>query len=96
LGFTPPITHLNDTTTGGVVLGGDYFATARHVLTGSEQALDTQGRRFHALTCTHGVTTVHWGTEMLSFSMGQTVLIPASLGVYSLTGEGEILRSYQP
>jgi len=49
------------------------------------------------LTCTDGLITVHWDDAApLSFSAGQTVLIPACLGVYSLTGEGEVLRSYQP
>ncbi len=97
LGVKPPMTRLEDTPPGGVVLGGEYFETARHVLTGREQILDTGKRRFHALTCTDGLITVHWDDAApLSFSAGQTVLIPACLGVYSLTGEGEVLRSYQP
>jgi len=97
LGIKPPMSRLEDTASGGVVLGGAYFETSRHVLTGGEQVLDTGKRRFHALTCTDGLLTVHWDdSQPVLFSAGQTVLIPACLGVYTLTGKGEILRSYQP
>lgn len=97
LGVKPPMSRLENIPSGGVVLEGEYFATARHVLTGDIKRLDTEGRRFHALTCTAGHISVHWdGGESVLFEMGQTVLIPACLGVYTLTGEGEVLRSYQP
>lgn len=97
LGVNPPMTRLEDTPSEGVVISGEYFATARHVLTGSELVLDTGLTRFHALTCTQGIITVHWNDAApVTFNAGQTVLIPASLGIYSLTGEGEILRAYQP
>lgn len=97
LGVKPPITRLSEADADDVVINSAYFMTARHHLTGGRLTLDTGGTRFHALTCTDGFMTVDWGGgDGVAFSTGQTVLIPASLGIYTLTGEGEVLRSYQP
>ncbi|MCU0476409.1 MAG: class I mannose-6-phosphate isomerase [Anaerolineae bacterium] len=98
LGVKPPITRLADSADDGAVLGGAYFVTVRHVVAeGAPVQADTGGVRFHALTCTAGALTVTAGEAApVQFGAGQTVLVPAAVGAYVLSGAGEALRSSQP
>ncbi|MCU0499736.1 MAG: class I mannose-6-phosphate isomerase [Anaerolineae bacterium] len=79
------------------ILQGPYFVTWREQLDQISRSFDTEGRRFHALTCLDGTVTITWsGGDPVSFNTGQTVLIPAALGTYTLSGTGQVLRSHQP
>lgn len=79
------------------IIQGPYFVTWRDHFEQESRVLDTEGRVFHALTCVDGTLTVEYaGGDPVSFSTGQTVLIPAALGGYTLHGTGQILRSQQP
>jgi mannose-6-phosphate isomerase len=76
-----------------------YFTTLLHQLTprnGTRITLDTHGWQFHILTCIEGDMVVEAGETRLDVAMGQTALIPASLGRYTLSGTARILRSFQP
>ncbi len=94
LGVKPPLSTLDAVENGGTAVNGPYFVTTRH-LSGQHQ-MDTGGTRFHALTCTAGSAHLHHGGWRLSFGAGQTVLLPAAAGVYTLGVAGEVLRSAQP
>ncbi len=75
-----------------------YFTTLLHQLNprnGTRISLDTNKHDFHILTCTEGAATVSAGDTAVEISKGQTVLIPADQGVYTLSGEAHILRSFQ-
>lgn len=75
---------------------GPFFETQRHTLAGDALALDTGGRRFHALTCIDGTLTLTTdAADALALTTGSTALIPAALGRYQLSGVGVALRSYQ-
>lgn len=81
------------------VVNSPYFVTLLHQLNprnGTRITLDTAGRRFHILTCIDGAATITAGDTAVELGMGQTALIPASLGVYTLSGEARVLRSNQP
>lgn len=78
------------------IIAGDFFTTYLHTLTTDPLPLDTGGRRFHALTVTDGTCEVTGGGLTLTATHGQTVLLPAALGAYSLRGAGHVLRSQQP
>ncbi len=98
----PEITHVEDTrTTTALVVECAYFRTLLHRLSaGVELFLDTHGTRFDVLTCVHGSAEIlaqQGGADArLNLRAGQTALIPASLGQYTLSGAGEVLRSCQP
>jgi mannose-6-phosphate isomerase len=77
------------------VVEGRYFITVLHQLHGDSAALDTGGRIFHALTCIEGSAEVKAGDTSVSFSLGQTIFVPAAVGKYTITGQARILRSYQ-
>ncbi|MFW5772586.1 MAG: type I phosphomannose isomerase catalytic subunit [Phototrophicaceae bacterium] len=78
------------------IIEGEFFTTVLHLLAPTAPAdLDTGGDTFHALTCIEGRARV--STERVSVAMqkGQTVLVPAAVGAYSLAGQGQVLRSWQ-
>lgn len=79
----------------GQVFGGPYFETHIHRLQAETITLDTGGRRFHVLTVIRGGVTVAAGGESVAASVGQSVLIPAALGRYHISGVGDVLRSLQ-
>lgn len=81
------------------IVSSPYFITLLHQLNprnGTRITLDTGGRRFHILTSIDGEATITAGENSVQLGMGQTALIPANQGVYTLSGEARILRSYQP
>jgi mannose-6-phosphate isomerase len=74
------------------VVASPYFYTHLYRLNahdGQSAALDTAGRRFHALTCIEGSAVAEAGGAAVAFSTGQTVLIPAALGAYTLRADAE-------
>lgn len=96
----PPIKHTAGNNMPIVdVVSCPYFVTLLHQLNprnGTRITLDTGGRRFHILTCIEGALTIAAGDTNVEVRMGQTALIPANQGVYTLSGEGRVLRSCQP
>lgn len=95
----PPIKHTAGNTMPVVdIVQTPYFTTLLHQMTprnGTRITLDTQGRQFHILTIIEGQATVEAEGTRLDVAMGQTALIPASVGRYTLAGEARILRSFQ-
>ena len=74
-----------------------YFTTLLHRLNidnGLRVELDTEGDRFHFLTCIEGKAGIIGEGESGEIKTGQSVLIPASLGKYELGGTAQILRSF--
>ncbi|MGM0472074.1 MAG: type I phosphomannose isomerase catalytic subunit [Bacillota bacterium] len=53
-----------------------------------------QGKRFEVLLCISGKATIHSQAGPTSIQAGETVLIPAQLSEYLITGEVELLRTY--
>lgn len=75
----------------------EYFSTDLHRLTdpSMKTTLDTLGQYFHILTCIEGIVNVESGDVTLSIQKGQTVFIPASMGQYTISGAGRLLKSMQ-
>lgn len=57
---------------------------------------DTAGRRFQALTCIAGNALLSAGPGQARLRAGQTALVPAGAGVWSLAGEAQLLLARQP
>jgi mannose-6-phosphate isomerase len=91
----PQITHADGTGKTVTVIQGEYFVTLRHDLHSESVHLHTNGEVFHALTCIEGQMYVEGGGMTVAFEIGQSVLIPASLGAYTLSGNGRVLNSMQ-
>lgn len=89
----PEVTHPTDDSQ--PIVDGAFFQTYRHSLDDDMITLDTGGNLFHALSCIDGQCSVSGGEQTVNFSKGQSVLIPANLGNYTLSGDGVVLRSLQ-
>jgi mannose-6-phosphate isomerase len=68
-----------------------YFTTSYLPLKGST-AVSKEGSSFTVYICTEGKFTVEAEGEKYDFEKGDTVLIPASLKVYILSGEATLLE----
>jgi len=80
------------------IIAGEFFKTMLYHLELVQNVplkIDTNNNRFHALTCISGTATIRAGEHELTFTKGQTALIPATIGIYSLSGTGDVLRSWQ-
>jgi mannose-6-phosphate isomerase len=92
-GSIPTISHtiMRD----GEMLSGPYFVTWQHRLGGTPVTLPTNGH-FHTLTCIEGTVEVSANDHIETLRTGQTALIPAAIDVFTLSGTGRVLRSFQP
>ncbi len=80
------------------IVSSDYFTTHLYQLNeenGTRINLDTQGERFHCLTCIEGAATITTPEMTVALEMGRTALIPANLGAYYLDGPARVLCSFQ-
>jgi len=57
---------------------------------------DTENRLFHIFVCVKGEGGIVRGNDTVRFHRGETVLIPASYGKYSIHGKWKALKSYVP
>ena len=74
-----------------------YFCVEKWELDSARVNMDLS--RFELFTGLKGGGTIQWDAGECSISMGETWLLPASLGKYALTphnGEDEVLRIYVP
>ncbi len=96
----PPITHTAHNHMPIVdVVHSEYFVTLLHQMNrrnGERITLDTRGEHFHILTCIEGETLVSASDVSFPLKLGQTALIPANQGTYTLAGTARVLRSFQP
>lgn len=58
--------------------------------------LNTEGDRFHILFVVRGDVQISYDSGELRVKMGETVLIPAALGKYLVTGKCCLLQMYVP
>lgn len=61
-----------------------------------EQPRHTHGESFHALTCLDGSGAIDWPGGTVTIDRGQSLLVPAGLGAYTVSGDLEVLRSWVP
>lgn len=56
----------------------------------------SDNERFYLFTCVDGSGKIIWGEEELQINFGDSILIPAFLGEYTLKGEFSLLKSFVP
>ncbi len=89
------VSYGDDDSESVTVVSNAFFKTDLHRLSEEATKLDTAGRFFHTLTCIDGEATVKTGDYTLTLTTGQSAFIPSSLRVYTLSGSGDVLRSWQ-
>jgi mannose-6-phosphate isomerase len=81
---------------GTALLQTPYFALHRYFLTPQQSHTFPTTGRFHILTCVEGAAAVISQSTLVSMAAGDTVLIPAGLPEFTLSGDGLVLHSHQP
>ncbi|KAF0193597.1 MAG: mannose-6-phosphate isomerase, partial [Bacteroidetes bacterium] len=78
-----------------IVIANHYFCTeVYHVAGKVEEKAD--GSKFYLYTFTSGKGSIVWDGGELAVDAGESVMIPAAMGMYSLTGEFTALKAYIP
>jgi mannose-6-phosphate isomerase len=102
LGTLPEIVHTgHDGAQIVEIVRSDYFITELFQLNeanGTHINLDTESIHFHILTCIEGeaVVTASETHAEVQMRIGKTVLLPSSVGGYSISGTARVLCSLQP
>ena len=73
----------------------EHFATERWEVSGELREM-TQPTSADLLTVVSGELTLRAGDTELRLSQGESCVLPAALGAYSVTGSGALLRCYVP
>ncbi|RMF78274.1 MAG: mannose-6-phosphate isomerase [Chloroflexi bacterium] len=95
----PPIQHTaGDKSPTVEIVRSVYFTTLLHQLNatnGTQIMLDTGGQHFHILTCAEGEAHIDSDEGSVTIGIGQTALIPACIGAYTMRGTAKVIRSFQ-
>lgn len=74
---------------------GKYFAVEILDIK-SSYTENSDPTRFYILTCTEGNGKITYSSGETTLNYGDSVLIPASLGIYTISGKLTCLKSYKP
>ena len=87
--------NLEENSSKSYLLANEYFSVEKYSIAGKIQE-QADGSRFYTYTCLQGEGEISYsgGTEKLS--MGESILIPAALGNYSIEGNLELIKAYVP
>lgn len=77
------------------LIANKYFSVEKYVINGIIDE-NTEGERFYIFLLLEGEAEIIYDTGRIKVSKGESVLIPAALGKYSLKGNFEALKSYVP
>jgi len=77
------------------LLATKYFSVEKYVIAGTIQE-KADGSKFYTYTCLKGEGKITYSGGEVKISMGESVLIPALLGDYSIEGQLELIRAYVP
>lgn len=73
----------------------EHFALEKFDITNNFKDISDK-ERFYILTCTEGHGKIVYDKGELNIAKGESVLIPATLGQYSIEGNLSVLKSYVP
>ncbi|MEA2069612.1 MAG: type I phosphomannose isomerase catalytic subunit, partial [Verrucomicrobiota bacterium] len=77
------------------VLACEYFRLEKLVFSAPLE-VPMSGKTFHALFVAEGEATIEWSGGCLSAPVGTSVLVPAALPAYTLSGNATVLRTTIP
>ncbi len=77
------------------LLRAEHFAAERWQVSG-EQAEEVRETSLEILTAVEGRVALRAGEEELALDRGEAAVLPASLGAYTLSGDGVLLRCFVP
>jgi mannose-6-phosphate isomerase len=78
-----------------IVIANNYFCTEVYHISGKINE-NADGSKFYIYTFTAGSGSISWKDGKMDVSAGLSLLIPASMGEYSFSGDFTALKSYIP
>ncbi len=76
-------------------IANSYFALEKVKLHGT-MLHDTEQKKFYIYLCIDGSGSLNYNQESYPIKKGDAVFIPASLGSYSIEGNGDFIKTYVP
>jgi mannose-6-phosphate isomerase len=77
------------------LLANEYFSVEKYSIAGNIQE-QADGSRFYTYTCLQGEGEIVYSGDREKLSTGESILIPAALGNYSVEGQLELIKAYVP
>jgi mannose-6-phosphate isomerase len=77
------------------LVANKFFSVEKYDIEGSVEE-KAEGSRFFTYTCLKGEGKIRHQGCIETISMGESVLIPATLGTYSIEGSLQLIKSYVP
>lgn len=77
------------------IVATDYFSVEVYDIDGSVEE-NANGDKFYIYTVYEGSGTISWNTGSEDVKIGESILVPASLGKYTFSGKLKALRCYVP
>jgi mannose-6-phosphate isomerase len=77
------------------VLACEYFRLEKLTFTAPIE-VPMDGKTFHALFVSEGTAEISWNDESLTLAPGTSVLVPAAMSTYTLSGNATVLRTTIP
>lgn len=87
--------NIDEKSTKTYLVANKYFSVEKYSLNGKIQEV-ADGSKFLTYTCLSGEGTISYGNSSESLTKGESVLIPAALGNFVISGEMELIKSYVP
>ncbi len=87
--------NLHPDGTAKILAANPYYCVELLSISGFIQC-DTYQKQFHIYLCIDGAGDISFANERISFQKGETVLIPSSVGKYSICGRLKSLYAYVP
>lgn len=81
--------------TARILAANPYYCVELFEISGEIQQ-NTCQRHFHIYVFIDGKGEIKWANDLISMQKGETVLIPSSLGGYSVSGDFKALKAYVP
>lgn len=80
----------------GMLCNCEFFKIEKYIVN-TEFTEESNEDKFYIFTCVEGNGKISWnnGTESLDIFMGDSILIPSSLGEYTIKGDITLLKSFQ-
>lgn len=86
---------INANSTKRYIVANKYFAVELYDINGKVEE-NADGSRFYMYTFIEGEGEIHYGSEFMDVKAGESILVPASMGAYSIDGNIKALKSYVP
>lgn len=78
-----------------ILIANKYFSIEEYCINGYVEE-NADGKKFFIYTCLYGEGRIHYANGIVNISQGESILIPAYLGIFKVYGNLKLLKCYVP